>query len=165
MNILLSKVRVTPLNGGSVPLHELKSMVMPLRIAILATRAAPFKTERITPSTDSTSCGAALQRTGDLPSPLVANRAAEIQHTRAELSKPPGVTEKFTHVAGKLNPANLGTRPVVKMGEPGPGKLWQDGPTYLRQPQGGVAHQGQIGRCSPQGGVTNQGTRPLEKLN
>ena len=50
--ILLSKVRVTPLHGGSVPRHKLQAMVILLRIAILAARAVSFKAKRITLSTN-----------------------------------------------------------------------------------------------------------------
>ena len=85
--ILLSKVRLTPLHGGSVPCHELKAMVILLRIAIIAARAVSFKPKRITLSTDSASFVATLKNIGASLNPLFANRVAEIQHTRAELSK------------------------------------------------------------------------------
>ena len=98
-----------------------------IRIAILAARAVSFKAERITLSSDSASCVAALQHTGASLNPFFANRVAEIQHTRTELSKLAGEVEKFTHVTGKLNLADLGTRPGIRMDKLGPGKLWQGG--------------------------------------
>ena len=74
---------------------------------------------------------------------------AEIQHTQAELSKLAGEVEKFTHVAGKLNPADLGTRPGVRVDELGPGKLWQEGPAYLRQPREGWPITDKVGGAVP----------------
>ena len=133
--ILLSKVRVTPRQGGTVPRAELQGMVILSRLTSLAVRAVSFQCGRVTQSTDSASCVAALRRSGAELRPYFANRVAEISHTRKELEKLVETMEEFTHVGGNSNPADVGTRTGVRIQELGPGSMWQEGPIFLKSPR------------------------------
>ena len=130
--LLLAKVRVTPLHGTSVPRSELQAMVMLVRILVVVVRAAAFTSRRMTLATDSACCVAALKRSGAALHPFFSNRVAEITQTLENLRKEsPGEVERFCHIEGKLNPADVGTCPGVCLSELGPSSLWQTGPKFL----------------------------------
>ena len=115
--LLLAKVRVTPVNGTTVPRAELQDMVMLTRILITAANASAAKLSKVTLTTDSFSCQAALKGLGTELNPYFANRVAEIKHTIAEVKKEAGQVENFTPVdgskagrAGALQHVEEGTR-------------------------------------------------------
>ena len=43
--------------------------------------------------------------------------------------------KSFSHAEGRLNPADVGTRPGVKLSDLGPGSRWQGGPEFLKLPR------------------------------
>ena len=68
--LLLAKVRVTPVNGTTVPRAELT------RILITAAIASAVKFSHVTLTTDYLSCQAVLKRLGAELNPNFANRVA-----------------------------------------------------------------------------------------
>ena len=73
-----------------------------------------FTCSRVSLPMDSACCTAALSRPGATLHPYFANRVAEITHSLSELRHEfGGKIESFSHVEGRLNPADVGTRPGV----------------------------------------------------
>ena len=119
------KVRVAPIHGTSVPRAELQAMVMIVRIITIVLRAAAFMCNRVSLATDSACCIAALNRPGATLHPYFANRVAEITHSLTELRQEfEGEIESFSHIEGKLNPADVGTRSGTRLSDLGPGSKW-----------------------------------------
>ena len=129
--LLLAKVRVVP-KGTSTPRAEMQAAVVMGRMMMTALRAAAFTCSRVTQSTDSACCVAAVRRTGAALFPYFANRIAEALHTLKEARKLSDEVENLTHVPGPLNPADIGTRPGVRLSELGLHSLWQEGPEFLK---------------------------------
>ena len=77
--LFLAKVRVTPVNGTTVPRAQLQAMVMLTRILITAAKASAAKFSNVTLTTDSLSCQAALKLSCTELNPYFANRVAEIK--------------------------------------------------------------------------------------
>ena len=96
-------------------------MVMLVRIITIVLRAAAFTCSRVSLATDYACCIAALSRSGATLYPYFANRVAEITHSLSELRQEfGGKIENFSHIEGKLNPADMGTRPGMKLSDLGP---------------------------------------------
>ena len=114
-------------------------MVMLVRIITIVLRAAAFTCNRVSLATDSACCIAALNRPGATLHPYFANRVAEITHSLSELRQEfEGKIESFSHIEGKLNPADVGTRPGIRLSNLGPGSKWQAGPEFLKLPRPGA---------------------------
>ena len=158
--LILGKVRVTPLHGSSVPRSELQAMVMLVRILATVLRAAAFSCTRVSLATDSACCIATLSRPGAALHPYFSNRVAEITHSLAGLrSEFDREVENFCHVEGKLNPADVGTRPGVKLSDLGPGSMWQGGPGFLKLPRSQWPLKEKVTAKVPEGELRR---RPLE---
>ena len=134
--LILGKVRVATLPGSSIQRSELQAMVMLVRILTIALRAAAFTCSRVSLGTYSACCIAALGRHGATLHPYFSNRVAEIRHSLAGLRQEFGSKiESLSHVEGKLNTADVGTRPGVKLSDLGPGSMRPGGPGFLKLPR------------------------------
>ena len=111
-------------------------MVMLVRIITIVLRAAAFMCNRVSLATDSACCIAALNRPGATLHPYFANRVAEITHSLTELRQEfEGEIKSFSHIEGKLNPADVGTRSGTRLSDLGPGSKWQAGPEFFKLPR------------------------------
>jgi hypothetical protein len=134
--LIMRKVRVAPLHGRLAPKAELQAMVILVRIITMVLRAAAFKCNRVSLATEYACCIAALNWPGATLNPYFTNRVAEITHSLSELKQElEGNIEKLSLIEGKLNQADVGTRPGIRLSSLGPGSKWQAGPEFLKMPR------------------------------
>jgi hypothetical protein len=113
-------------------------MVVLVRILLIVLEAVAFSPARVTLSTDSECCIAALARTGPVLQPFFANRVAEIRRGMTEARQRIMQVEDFTHISSALNSSDLGTRSGTTMQELSTGatsKMWKHGPAFLLKPR------------------------------
>ena len=60
-----------------------------------------------------------------------ANRVSEVQENICQLKDLADVVEPVQHIAGELNPADLGTQGHASLAEVGSNSIWQNGPAFL----------------------------------
>jgi hypothetical protein len=130
--ILTAKCWVTPLQGTSILRGELQALVVLLRLLVSTVTAIRNKVTRVIVFSDSECTLAALKKSGALMRPYFANRVSESLMLLKELERLCEEVVEVRHVAGHLNPADLGTRGNVKMADMGPGSPWQVGPEFLK---------------------------------
>ena len=151
---------MAPIHGASVPRAELQAMVMLVRTITTVLRAAAFSCNRVSLVTDSACFIAAINRSGATLHPYLANRVAEITHCLSELRQEfGGVIKSFSHIEGKLNPADMGTRPGIRLSNLGPGSKWQAGPEFLKLPRNRWPLKAKVSAKAPKEEIRK---RPLE---
>ena len=133
--LLISKCRVTPIKGMTIPRAELQAMVILLRLIATVLRATEEKFEQVTTATDSMCILAALNKPAPSMKPYFANRVAEVWALLAELKELCPKVDFPRFVPGVLNPSDLGTREGVVKEDIGPQSVWQCGPSFLRDPR------------------------------
>ena len=75
----------------------------------------------------------ALQKSTATLRPFFGNRVMEIGRIRDQIREMVLELPPVSHVPGDTNPADLGTRGEVSLGDLGPSSTWQTGPSFLRQ--------------------------------
>ena len=131
--LLLSKSRVSPVHGTTVPRAELQSLTVLSRILPVVARALPERPERAIPVGDSECSIAALEKTGGVLGPYFGNRVAEIHENFKILMELVDEVEPVWHIPGTMNPAILATRGQATPSQVGQGSIWQNGPAFLRE--------------------------------
>ena len=130
--VLTGKCRVTPLMGTTVPRGELQALVMVHRLLLTVAEAFPYRFNMISAFTDSMCSVGALHKSPSSLRPYFCNRVLEINRIREQLGELCGGLPPICHIPGENNPADLGTRGQVSMGDLGPGSTWQLGPGFLQ---------------------------------
>ena len=129
--VLTGRCRVAPLLGSTIPRGELQAIVMLHRLVSVIVDAFPFQFDSIATYSDSLcSIGAMYKSTSSLR-PYFANRVLEVLRLRELLQEKTRDLAPISHIPGDLNPADLGTRGSVSVGDLGPGSTWQVGPKFL----------------------------------
>ena len=151
--LVTSKSRVCPTTGLTAPRSELQGLLVAARLADIVVNAFTVRPRRLTMVTDSQCTVAAVSENANALNVFFANRVLEYwslmdqQGPRSKVLATEELTpdlieqlgEKETwvdllhHTPGPLNPADMPTRDKVAWDELARGKLWQDGPDYLRQ--------------------------------
>ena len=129
--ILTGKCRVAPLLGTTVPRGELQAIVILHRLIATVVDAFPGRFQSISTFTDSLCSIGALNKSTSSLRPFFANRVLEVLRIREGLSEYTDELPPVCHIPGELNPADLGTRGLVNVGDLGPGSTWQTGPPFL----------------------------------
>ena len=112
--------RRTPSTSGSSP-------DAPDRI-----QAFPYKFETTSAYTDSMCSLGALEKSTAALRPFFGNRVMEIVRLREQIGEMVSDLPPVGHVPGGQNPADLGTRGEVSVGDLGPSSTWQVGPAFLQ---------------------------------
>ena len=112
--ILMAKSRVAPLLGMTIPRGELQSLVVMHRMLLVIAEAFPMQFQSISSYTDSMCSIGALAKSSGTLKPFFSNRVSEILHLREQLAGLTDLLAPVHHVAGDLNPADLGTRGAAK---------------------------------------------------
>ena len=85
---------------------------------------------------------------------------AEITHSLTELRRKfEGDIESFSHIEGKLNPADIRTRSGTMLSDLSPGSKWQAGPKFLKLPRNRWPLENKVSAKVPMEEVRK---RPLE---
>ena len=110
--LLLSKARVAPLTGMTVPRTEMNGLVLGTKLGDLALSSMKERPSRVTFCLDSECTIAAVDSENGLLKPYLANRRAVVKGKLQEWRKkfPEIEIEELQHIAGLLNPADLPTR-------------------------------------------------------
>ena len=133
-NLLWGKAKVTPLSGYSAPRSELSGQVLVSRMALTTVKAlqteSSMQPRGVILMADSECSIAAVDTTTRTLKPFFHNRVSEIIENLTEMKKFCPV-EDIHHVAGEVNPSDLGTRGLASVDDIGPGSFWQKGPSFL----------------------------------
>ena len=129
--LMMAKSRVTPINGTTVSRAEMQSLTMLTRGLLMIAKTMPDKPEQAIICGDSECSIAALEKTGGVLGPYFANRVSEIQENISQLEELVDIVEPVQHIAGDLNPADLGTRGHATLEELDKDSIWQNGPRFL----------------------------------
>ena len=132
-NLIMSKSRVCPLKGYTVPRSELCGALLTSRLLISVVKAlqkldeVPIAAEMIL---DSRCIISSLEMNSTKMMPFFQNRIAEIHENLDTVAKmcPIG---PVNWIESKLNPADLCTRGTVSLEDIGPGSFHQKGPNFL----------------------------------
>ena len=121
--LLTAKSRVTPLKTESIARLELIGCVLATRLVAAVLQEYPTTPENVFFWTDSTNCLDWIKQSAKCFKAFVAHRIGEIQNA----------TEPFQwrHIPGKLNPADIGTRPITAL-ELKESTVWWEGPEFLK---------------------------------
>jgi len=132
-NLIMSKARVCPLKGYTVPRSELCGALLTSRLLLSVVKAlqkldeVPIAAEMIL---DSRCVISALEMNSGKMLPFFQNRLAEI-HENLDLIAKMCPIGPVNWIESKLNPADLCTRGTVSLGDIGPGSFHQKGPKFL----------------------------------
>ena len=132
--LLWGKARVTPQSGYTAPRSELAGLVLVSRMALTTVKAlqteSTMQPKGVILMADSECSIAAVDTTARTLKPFFHNRVSEIIENLTEMKKFCPV-EDIHHVAGDLNPSDMGTRGLATVDDIGPGSFWQKGPSFL----------------------------------
>ena len=136
-NLCMSKARVCPLRGYTVPRSELCGGLLTSRLLVCVVRALQKLEEKPIGAVmllDSRCIISALEMTSTKMLPFFQNRLAEIHENLATVDQWCPV-EPVHWVESSLNPADLCTRGTVSLKDIGPGSFHQKGPNFLSFPR------------------------------
>ena len=131
--VLTGKCRVAPLLGTTIPRGELQALVVLHRLVLAVLEALPYRCLSVSTFTDSLCSLGAVHKPSSSMKPFFGNRVLEILRIREQLVDLTDELAPISHVPGEFNPADLGTRGLVSVGDLGPGSYWQTGPTFLQE--------------------------------
>ena len=131
--ILTARCRVAPLLGTTIPRGELQALVVLHRLALTVLQAFPLRFLSVSLFTDSMCSVGALKKPTSSMKPFFGNRASEIGRIREQMKDYTDNLQPVSHIPGDWNPADVGTRGLVGVGDLGPGSAWQVGPAFLSQ--------------------------------
>ena len=135
--LLLSKARVAPLAGMTIPRTEMNGLVLGTKLGDLALSSMRENPSRLTFCLDSECTIAAVDSENGLLKPYLANRRAVVKGKLEDwkISHPEIEFEELQHIAGTLNPADLPTRTNCSAQDVGMETTWQNGPAFLQYPR------------------------------
>ena len=126
--LLLSKARVTPLGGMTVPPTEMNGLVLAIKLLDLALVSMSEPPTSVTFCLDSECTISAVKSENGLLRPYLANRRAvvigKLQEWKTKF--PDTDFESLQHIAGPLNPADLPTQTTCTALDVGKDTLWQN---------------------------------------
>ena len=132
--LLWAKARVTPLTGFTVPRSELSAMVLLSRMGVTTVKALSLDPSTIPESmiflTDSKCTISVTEKSTSSLKPFFHNRVCELIENMNAAKKICTVEDIF-YIASESNPADLATRPGIKLSDIGPQSFWQCGPSFL----------------------------------
>ena len=131
--IMTGKCRVAPLLGTTIPRGELQALVVLHRLVLAVLEALPFRCLSVSTYTDSLCSLGAMHKPSSSLKPFFGNRVLEVLRIREQLGEMTDELAPVSHVPGDLNPADLGTRGHVSVGDLGPNSYWQVGPSFLQE--------------------------------
>ena len=131
--VLTGKCRVAPLLGSTIPRGELQAIVILHRLIATIIDAFPFQFASISTYSDSLCSIGAMYKSSSTLRPYFANRVLEVLRWREQIQLKTAELAPISHVPGEQNPADLGTRGAVGIGELGLDSTWQQGPDFLRR--------------------------------
>ena len=102
------------------------------RLVVTVAEAFPYRFGSISMYTDSLCSLGALHKPSSAMRPYFGNRMLEILRMRQALESYTDDLAPVAHIPGEENPADLGTRGLVSVGDLGPGSFWQQGPKFLQ---------------------------------
>ena len=129
--VLTGKCRVAPLSGTTVPRGELQAIVVLHRLLLTVAEAFPYRFSSISAFSDSLCSLGALHKPCSTLKPYFGNRVLEILRLREQLKMYTDDLAPVSHIPGEDNPADIGTRGSVNIGDLGPGSTWQLGASFL----------------------------------
>ena len=130
--VLTGKCRVAPLVGTTIPRGELQVLVVLHQLAMTVVEAFPYRFCSISTYTDSLCSLGALHKPSSAMRPYFGNRVLEILRICQTLESYTDDLAPVAHIPGDENPADLGTRGLVSVGDLGPGSFWQQGQKFLQ---------------------------------
>ena len=135
--LLISKARVAPLAGMTIPRTEMNGLVLGTKLADLALSSMRETPSSLTFCLDSECTIAAVDSENGLLKPYLANRRAVVKGKVQEwkLKYPETDFEDLQHIAGPLNPADLPTRTNCCAQDVDMNSTWQNGPAFLQLPR------------------------------
>ena len=133
-SLLLSKARVAPLAGMTIPRTEMNGLILGTKMGDLALSSMRETPSRLTFCLDSECTIAAVDSENGLLKPYLANRRAVVKGKLEDwkISHPETEFEDLQHIAGTLNPADLPTRSNCSAQDVGMDSAWQNGPAFLQ---------------------------------
>ena len=133
-NLLTAKARVTPVTGLTIPRVEMNGKVLGSRHALSTVKALQteplMRPTSVVPMCDSKCTISAVDTSSRALKPFFHNRVSEILDNKKEMEKYCPV-EEIHYVDTSLNPADLPTRPGIKLTDIGMDSFWQKGPDFL----------------------------------
>ena len=132
--LVMSKSRVAPTKGSTVPRLELQALVIGTRLALTILRAIDWKFSKVVVMTDSACNVAALQRPGSVYRPYFQHRLGEIQDNLAEMETLAGSVDPVYHLPGAHNAADIITRGEVQLDQLSADSTWVTGPVFMHGP-------------------------------
>ena len=103
------------------------------RMLLTVIQAFPYKFATASAYTDSMCSLGALEKSTAALRPFFGNRVMEITRLREQIQEMVVSLPPVGHVPGDQNPADLGTRGEVSVGDLGPSSTWQVGPSFLQE--------------------------------
>ena len=128
VTFIIGKSRLAPIKGSTIPRLELQAGVLASRMKNCIDVEMALPIDKIFVWSDSMVSLAYIHNEGKRFSSYVMNRTNEIREKTS--------IEEWNFVPGKLNPADLGTRPIKDpTSEDKPITKWISGPDFLKQPE------------------------------
>ena len=131
--LLTGKCRVSPLLGTTIPRGELQAIVVLHRLVATVIEAFPYKFKSVSTYTDSLCSLGAINKSTAALRPFFANRVLEILRLREQIKLSTDELAPVSHIPGENNPADVGTRGLMSVGDLGKDSFWQVGPDFLGQ--------------------------------
>ena len=120
---MMAKCRVAPLVGMTIPRSELQSLTMLTRMIMVVAEAYPARFVSISMYTDSMCSIGVLSKTSALK-PYFSHRVSKILQIRQQLQELTDTLVPVHHMAGEMNPADLGTRGTTKLSDLQAKSMW-----------------------------------------
>ncbi|XP_066937030.1 uncharacterized protein [Clytia hemisphaerica] len=125
-SLIVGKSRLSPIKGNTIPRLELQAAVLASRIKHYINSEMRLPIDKSFLWSDSMVVLSYIRNEEKRFSTYVMNRTNEIREKTN--------VQDWNFVPGKLNPADLGTRPITEKPEDKPIDKWVNGPDFLRHP-------------------------------
>ena len=132
VQLLISKARVTPVNGCTAPRSELNGLLVLTRVLKVVVPVLWESPLSVTIVGDSQCTIAALEKPGSFMAPYFANRISEVTRNISDVKEFVDVGPVY-HVPGSLNPADIPTRKSSTAADLSTGSHWMARPPFLYQ--------------------------------
>ena len=134
VRLLMAKARVSPVHGTTTPRAEMQSLVMLMRLILVAVSSLPSRIEKVIMALDSQCSIAATEKSGGLLGPYFANRVNEYHQLKSQVEALVGEVEPLQYIPGELNvSADMCTRGKADVKDMFSGGVWQEGPAFLKE--------------------------------
>ena len=134
-NLVISKSRVSPMSGTTIPRMELQGLLQATRLMVKVVQALKHPVDRVILAGDSACSIMALKKDGISFTPFFQHRIAEIQENLNIIATYVRVLEPVRKIQGKLNPADLSTRNTARPNDLKPESIWIKGPEFFKTPR------------------------------